>query len=152
MSTPSLIIPPQAAVVEAIRFSILAASFPIYLGSSFRSNLGARSPSHTQPSMAHEEEILGKAYDSRLMRRLLTYLRPYRWQVVIALLSILFKAFADVLGPYLTKVGIDRYLSPTTEATSGMWTCLSWRPLDGIWQMAAVYVGLLVFSLLLECV
>jgi ATP-binding cassette subfamily B protein len=100
--------------------------------------------------MAHEEEILGKAYDSRLMRRLLTYLRPYRWQVVIALLSILFKAFADVLGPYLTKVAIDRYLAPTTEATSGMWSWLSSRPLAGIGQIAAVYVGLLVFSFLLE--
>jgi ATP-binding cassette, subfamily B, multidrug efflux pump len=100
--------------------------------------------------MALEEEILGKAYDSRLMRRLLTYLRPYRWQVVIALLSILFKAFADVLGPYLTKVAIDRYLAPTTEATSGMWSWLSSRPLAGIGQIAAVYVGLLVFSFLLE--
>ena len=31
--------------------------------------------------MAQEEEVLGKAYDSRLMKRLLQYLRPYRWQV-----------------------------------------------------------------------
>src|SRR5882762_7291329 len=100
--------------------------------------------------MAHEEEILGKAYDSRLMRRLLTYLQPYRWQVAIALLSILFKAFADVLGPYLTKVAIDRYLAPTKESTSGMWSWLSPRPLAGIGQIAAVYVGLLVFSFLLE--
>jgi ATP-binding cassette subfamily B protein len=100
--------------------------------------------------MAHEEEILGKAYDSRLMRRLLTYLRPYRWQVAIALLSILFKAFADVLGPYLTKVAIDRYLAPTKESTSGMWSWLSPHPLAGIGQIAAVYVGLLIFSFLLE--
>lgn len=100
--------------------------------------------------MAHEEEILGKAYDSRLMRRLLTYLRPYRWQVAIALLSILFKAFADVLGPYLTKVAIDRYLAPTKESASGMWSWLSPRPLAGVGQIAAVYVGLLIFSFLLE--
>src|ERR1700732_4667366 len=100
--------------------------------------------------MAHEEEILGKAYDSRLMRRLLTYLRPYRWQVAIALLSILCSAFADVLGPYLTKVAIDRYLAPTKESTSGMWSWLSPRPLAGIGQIAAVYVGLLIFSFLLE--
>src|ERR1700730_14596641 len=100
--------------------------------------------------MAHEEEILGRAYDSRLMRRLLTYLRPYRWQVAIALLSILFKAFADVLGPYITKVAIDRYLAPTKESSSGMWSWLSPRPLAGIGQIAAVYIGLLVFSFLLE--
>src|SRR4029077_562371 len=102
--------------------------------------------------MANEEEILGKAYDSRLMRRLLTYLRPYRWQVAIALLSILFKAFADVFGPYLTSVAIDRYLAPTKESTSGMWSWLSPRPLAGIGQIAAVYVGLLIFSFLLEFV
>ena len=35
----------------------------------------------------HEEDVLGKAYDSRLMKRLLHYLRPYTWQVAIALLE-----------------------------------------------------------------
>src|SRR5579859_6437730 len=63
---------------------------------------------------AHQdEEVLGKAYDSRLMKRLLGYLRPYRWQVVVALLSIVFKAIADVLGPVLTMVTVDRYLVRT---------------------------------------
>ncbi|MGO9517619.1 MAG: hypothetical protein ACLPND_11285, partial [Candidatus Korobacteraceae bacterium] len=64
----------------------------------------------------HDEEVLGKAYDSRLMKRLLTYLRPYRLQVVIALIAIVLKAGADVLGPYLTKVAIDKYLASHTEA------------------------------------
>ena len=36
-------------------------------------------------STQHEEEALGKAYDSRLMRRLLQYLKPYRWRVILAL-------------------------------------------------------------------
>jgi ATP-binding cassette subfamily B multidrug efflux pump len=101
-------------------------------------------------AMAQEEEVLGKAYDSRLMRRLLTYLRPYRWQVAIALVSIIFKSFADVLGPYLTKVAIDRYLAPAKGVTSGVWRWLSPRPLTGIAQIASIYVGLLVFSFLLE--
>src|SRR3981081_1064540 len=100
--------------------------------------------------MAHEEEVLGKAYDSRLMRRLLTYLRPYRWQVAIALGSIVLKSFADVLGPYLTKVAIDRYLAPNTESGAGMWHWLSPRPLTGIAQISTLYIGLLVFSFLLE--
>ncbi len=68
--------------------------------------------------MAHEEEILGKAYDSRLMRRLLTYLRPYRCQVAVALASIIFKSCCDVLGPYLVKVAVDRYLAPIKGAGS----------------------------------
>ena len=100
--------------------------------------------------MAQEEEILGKAYDSRLMRRLLTYLRPYRWQVAIALVSILLKSFSDVLGPYLTKVAIDRYLAPTKAGASGLWSWLSPRPLTGIAQISAIYVGLLLATFVFE--
>jgi len=100
--------------------------------------------------MAQEEEILGKAYDSRLMRRLLTYLRPYRWQVAIAIASIIFKSFCDVLGPYLVKVAIDRYLAPTKGATSGLWNWLSPQPLRGIAQISFIYLGLLVLTFLFE--
>ena len=53
----------------------------------------------------HEEEVLGKAYDSRLMKRLLTYLRPYQWQVFIALAAIVLKAGADVLRSEERRVG-----------------------------------------------
>jgi len=66
---------------------------------------------------AHEEEILGKAYDSRLMKRLLTYLRPYRWQVAISLVSIMLRAILDVLGPVLTAIAIDKYLTHGAMAT-----------------------------------
>ncbi len=97
-----------------------------------------------------EEEVLGKAYDSRLMKRLLTYLRPYRWQTGIALSSILIKVVADVLGPYLTHVVIDRYLAPVAGLHTPFDRFLSLRPLAGIAQIAALYVGLLVFSFLLE--
>ena len=100
--------------------------------------------------MAQEEEVLGKAYDSRLMRRLLTYLRPYRWQVAIAIVSIVLKSFCDVLGPYLTKVAIDRYLAPSGGTTAGVWSWLSPRPLTGIAQIAAIYVGLLLSTFLFE--
>ncbi|MFZ0762236.1 MAG: ABC transporter transmembrane domain-containing protein, partial [Candidatus Sulfotelmatobacter sp.] len=100
--------------------------------------------------MAQEEEILGKAYDSRLMARLIKYLRPYRWQVALALASIILKSFADVLGPYLTKVAIDRYLAPAKGTASGLWSWLSPNAITGIAQIAAIYVGLLLFSFLLE--
>ena len=100
--------------------------------------------------MAQEEEVLGKAYDSRLMRRLLTYLRPYRWQVSIALVSIILKSFADVLGPYLVKVAVDRYLAPTPGAMSGLWNWLDPRPIHGIAQISTIYLGLLVLTFVLE--
>ena len=100
--------------------------------------------------MAHEEEILGKAYDSRLMRRLLTYLRPYRCQVAVALASIIFKSCCDVLGPYLVKVAVDRYLAPIKGAGSGLWSWLSPRPLHGIAQISAIYFSLLVFGFVFD--
>src|SRR3989475_11718953 len=100
--------------------------------------------------MAHEEEVLGKAYDSRLMKRLLTYLRPYRWQTGIALGSILLKVGADVLGPYLTHVVIDRYLAPVPGLRTPFDFFLSKNPFTGVAQVALLYVGLLMFSFLLE--
>jgi ATP-binding cassette, subfamily B, multidrug efflux pump len=100
--------------------------------------------------MAQEEEILGKAYDSRLMRRLLTYLRPYRLQVTIAIVSIILKSFADVLGPYLVKVAVDRYLAPVPAAMSGMWSWLSPQPMHGIAQIAFIYLCLLILTFVFE--
>ena len=97
----------------------------------------------------HEEEVLGKAYDSRLMKRLLTYLRPYKWQVGISLAAIFLKAGADVLGPYLTAVVVDRYLAPTHKPTRFDFM-LSANPYRGIAQIAAIYVGLLVCIFLFE--
>ncbi len=100
--------------------------------------------------MAQEEEVLGKAYDSRLMRRLLTYLRPYRWQVAIALAAIILKSLADVVGPYLFKVTVDRYLAPVATPQSKLWNWLSSQPTKGIAQIASIYVGLQLFTFVLE--
>ena len=100
--------------------------------------------------MAQEEDVLGKAYDSRLMRPLLTYLRPYRWQVTVALISIFLKAGADVLGPYLTKIAVDRYLIHVPGLRSPFDRFLSTNAIVGIAQIAALYVGALSISFLLE--
>jgi ATP-binding cassette subfamily B protein len=100
----------------------------------------------------HEEEALGKAYDSRLMKRLLTYLRPYKWQVAFALVAIVLKAATDVVGPYLTKVAIDKYLSAASSGRShsllDRW--LNSQPLVGIAQIAGLYVALLIFGFFFE--
>jgi ATP-binding cassette, subfamily B, multidrug efflux pump len=97
--------------------------------------------------MAQEEEVLGKAYDSRLMKRLLGYLRPYKWQVVIALAAIILKAGADVLGPYLTKTAIDKYLSTASAHNhTFMDSILSSRPLVGIAELGLIYFALLLIG------
>src|SRR6266705_6529844 len=100
----------------------------------------------------HEEEVLGKAYDSRLMKRLMTYLRPYTWQVVVALTAIVLKAGADVLGPYLTRTAVDKYLAHSNADTSRTFLdpFLSSRPLVGIAQVAALYVFLLTIMFVFD--
>jgi ATP-binding cassette subfamily B protein len=58
-----------------------------------------------------DEEVLGKAYDSRLMRRLITYLRPYKAYVALALGLILLESGLEVAFPWFTKIAIDRYIA-----------------------------------------
>lgn len=104
------------------------------------------------PEAHQEEEVLGKAYDSRLMKRLLAYLVPYKWQTLLAIVAILVKAGADVLGPYLTKVAIDKYLSSARAGARHPFldSWLSSRPLVGIGQIAALYVSLLAISFCMD--
>lgn len=55
----------------------------------------------------HEEEVLGKAYDARLMRRLLKYLRPYRWHVALGILLSVLVSLLEAVRPYFTKIAVD---------------------------------------------
>ena len=77
-----------------------------------------------------EEEVLGKAYDSRLMRRLITYLRPYKMYVALALALILLESSLEVAFPWLTKIAIDRSITVANIA--------------GLATIALVYVVLLL--------
>ena len=91
--------------------------------------------------MAAEEEVLGKAYDSRLMGRLMHYLGPYRLQVALAMAAIILKAGADVLGPFLVKTAIDKYLSSHAGGHSFLDPWLSSQPLVGIAQISGILSG-----------
>jgi ATP-binding cassette subfamily B multidrug efflux pump len=62
-----------------------------------------------------EEEKLGKVYDSRLVRRLIGYLRPYGVSVIAALALTVAVGPLLVAGPYLFSVGVDRYIVPTVN-------------------------------------
>lgn len=100
-----------------------------------------------------DEEVLGKAYDGRLMRRLLTYLRPYKLQAGLSIGAILLKAGADIMGPYLTKVAIDTYMSAhRPEHPSFLAKYLSPNPGTGVTELAGIYMALLTLSYLLEFV
>jgi ATP-binding cassette subfamily B multidrug efflux pump len=66
----------------------------------------------------HEEEILGKAYDARLMRRLMGYVRPYRWMAATALLLIFAGSLLQLVGPLATAVALDLFIYPQGQAES----------------------------------
>ena len=57
-----------------------------------------------------DDDVVGKAYDARLMRRLLAYLRPYRSAALRALAAIIASSILQLAQPYLMKVAIDRYI------------------------------------------
>jgi ATP-binding cassette subfamily B multidrug efflux pump len=100
-----------------------------------------------------DDDVVGKAYDSRLMGRLLTYLRPYKLQAIISLAAILLKAGSDVAGPYLTKIAVDRYMSAKPVPHPAPFTrWLSHNAMVGITQIASIYLATLVLSYLLEFV
>ncbi len=58
-----------------------------------------------------DDEILGKAYDARLMARMLRYLRPYWKLLAVSFSFLLLHTATQLLGPYITKVAIDRYIA-----------------------------------------
>ena len=84
----------------------------------------------------HEEDVLGKAYDARLMRRLLAYLRPHKWYVAGALLALIGDAVTQLAPPYLVKIAIDQYIAQ--------------GDLAGLNNIALVYLAVLVASFSLE--
>jgi len=58
-----------------------------------------------------EEEVLGKAYDAKLMKRLLGYVKPYKHFVIFAILMNIIVAALGPIRPYLTKIAVDDYIA-----------------------------------------
>src|SRR6266568_3696341 len=91
-----------------------------------------------------EDDILGKAYDARIMRRLLTYVRPYMRLVIAALLLLVLFSLIDLIGPALTGYAIDQYIAPKTQSLS-----LSARG-NGLLLIAGIYLLVLTVGMALR--
>ena len=63
----------------------------------------------------HEDEVLGKAYDKKLMKRLLKYAWPYRRFLAVCIALLFLITGLDLLQPYLIKVAIDNHMNALTE-------------------------------------
>jgi ATP-binding cassette subfamily B protein len=118
------------------------------------------SPSTTRK---RDEEPSSNIYDSRLMRRLGHYLRPYWIQATLSTLAVSLKSLSDVAGPFLVMVGIDRYLAPGANALQPTSPLLLWLghaqglgrllpddPILGITHLAAIYLAALLSAYFFE--
>jgi len=81
-----------------------------------------------------EDEILGRTYDARLIRRLLGYIRPYRTTTAMAIALLLVASLTDLVGPSLYRVAIDRYIVPGARGGPVA------ADLRGVGGVAAVYL------------
>ena len=88
--------------------------------------------------MIQDDEVVGKAYDARLMRRLLTYLRPYRPQVGVAIAALVAGSLLQLVPPYLTKLAIDTYIPA--------------RDLDGLTWVAGAFLAAILGGFAVEFV
>jgi ATP-binding cassette subfamily B protein len=96
-------------------------------------------------SNLHEEEALGKAYDSRLMRRLLQYMKPYKWRVAIALVMVAIVTPLELAPPAIFQKAIDKYFVPASKHAipeGAAWTGIIW--------LSVLFLGVLIFDFLAQ--
>ncbi|HDS01124.1 MAG TPA: ABC transporter ATP-binding protein, partial [candidate division Zixibacteria bacterium] len=77
-----------------------------------------------------EDDALGKAYDSQLMKRLLQYVKPYKKWIVLALAILIISTLLRLAGPVIIKLAIDEYIAVGDA--------------DGLGRLALLYAGILL--------
>ncbi|MGF7056557.1 ABC transporter ATP-binding protein [Brassicibacter mesophilus] len=80
----------------------------------------------------HEEENLGKAYDSKLMKRLLSYAKPYWIYILICFLLLIIVTVSDIARPYILKIAIDNYIKA--------------GDIDGLSRVGLLFLGVITIS------
>ncbi len=80
------------------------------------------------------------------MRRLLTYIKPYRKTVAISLLFLLGNSLGQILGPLLTKLAVDRYLAPVSGPQSWLASQLPADPWAGMMRISAIYFAVILLG------
>jgi ATP-binding cassette subfamily B multidrug efflux pump len=95
-------------------------------------NVRGSGGNNSAKSQNPDDEILGKAYDSKLMKRLLSYVKPYKKYVVAAIFVNIVVAALGAIRPYLTKIAIDDYIVNSNY--------------DGLVTISAILFGTLIFQ------
>ncbi len=98
--------------------------------------------------IVHEEEVLGRAYDARLMRRLLGYLRPHGRALLGAIVLIIGASLIQLVGPALTVIAVDLFIhprptvSPIAALAERVLHALGWSlsPREGLHLVGGVFL------------
>src|SRR5258708_8974744 len=98
-------------------------------------------------SSGHEGGALGKSYDSQLMRRLMQYMRPYKWRVIFALTLPLAVTPLELAPPKLFQVAVDKYLVPASHQLLEITAAKR-----GLIIISVVYLLVLIFDFLAQYV
>jgi ATP-binding cassette subfamily B protein len=122
-----------------------------------------RKPGPQEPARKPDEDPVGKVYDSRLMRRLARYVRPYWVQAVVSSVAVTLKSICDVAGPIFFMVAIDRYLAPTFGNVDASRALAHWlanssplgrmlpqNPVQGITRLALIYLVTLLSAYIFQ--
>jgi len=114
--------------------------------------LGVTSENMTDFIERHEEEG-AKAFDKRLARRLLRYLKPYRLRATASVALVIFSSLLEIAGPAIIAIGVDLYVKPLSGANTvgisqrfGEWLAAhgwSFDSLTGINLAATLYFATL---------
>jgi len=113
----------------------------------------------------HDDDVAGRIYDARMMRRLGRYVRPYWLQAAIASIAVILKSLCDVMGPIIVMVAVDRYLTPekaTLDPANAMahWVAnasplarlLPAGAVEGVTRLAIIYLTMLVTAYVFQIV
>ena len=117
------------------------------------------------PKRKSDDEVAGKVYDARLMRRLGRFVCPYWLQASVASFAVSLKSLCDVAGPILVMVAVDRYLAPEASDQDPSNAVAHWVAINsplahvlprgavhGVTRLATIYLIMLVSAYLFQFV
>lgn len=95
--------------------------------------------------LPEEDELLGKAYDGRLVRRLLQYMGPYRGKLYAAIILMVASSLLGVAGPFLIGLAIDNGIRVGNFSVLRLWTVVFIIAAIGEWITNRFRISLMAY-------
>ena len=89
--------------------------------------------------MEQDKKSLRQVYDRVVIKRMLTFAKPYWYLFAIALILIFAVTGASLARPYITKIGIDKYMTGYSDGTMS-----AQQASKGIWYLGILFLALII--------